>query len=56
MHDQRRLERRRVSISEFEAMVRKYRTWHLYGPDELGAANRVTQATVSAALAVTVRG
>src|ERR1700678_3624745 len=46
MHDQRRLEPRRVSISEFETMVRKYRTWHLYGPDdELGAANRVTQAT-----------
>jgi kynurenine formamidase len=57
MHDQRRLERRSVSISEFEAMVRKYRTWHLYGPDdELGAANRVTQATVSAALAAPRRG
>jgi hypothetical protein len=51
MRDQR-LEPRRVSISEFQAMERKYRAWHRYGPDdELGAANRVTQATVSAALA-----
>jgi hypothetical protein len=42
MRDQR-LEPRRVSISEFQAMERKYRAWHLYGPDdELGAANRVT--------------
>jgi hypothetical protein len=49
MHDQRRLEPRRVSISEFETMVGKYRTWDLYGPDdELGA--------VSAALAAPRRG
>ena len=51
------LNRRDVTVVDVERMGKQYRTWGDWGSeDELGAANRVTQATIVGAASLVRRG